>query len=64
MASALISSFGSKLDLETSVARSGTGEPLLGEDEAIKSSAASVSVMLGSGSDAGTGTLYITTRYV
>ena len=60
---ALISSFGSKLDLDISVARAPeTGEPMLESDEDIKLSKTSVTVILGSDSEAGTGTLYITTR--
>ena len=60
---ALISTFASRLDLDISVARTPeTGEPLMESDEEIKLSTDSVALILGSSSEAGTGTLYITTR--
>ena len=60
---AVISSFGSRLDLDVAVARTPeTSAPLLESDEELQLSTISVTVILGSDSDVGTGTLYITTR--
>ena len=61
---AVISSFGSKLDLDVvAVARTPeTCEPLLESDEELKLSTTSVTMILGSDADVGIGTLYITTR--
>ena len=62
MVVSVISSFGSRLDLDTSVATSASGEPIPEEDESTKICSTAVIAILGSDVEAGSGTLVITTK--